>query len=310
MTQPDELAGLREQIDAVDADLVELLGRRFELTRQVGWLKAGSGLASLDSGREHSQNARFDGLAEAAQVAPALVRQVFDDVRSQVRHEHDLTRTYTIAQMQQAERRAGSEFGVSLTELMDRAGKALALAAVRMGAGGAVLVACGTGNNGGDGYVCATELLRRGVDVTVCAVRRDKLAPGTLADDAAAAYEAAGGRVMAASLDLDPGGVEAELIVDALFGSGLSRPVEGLYAHLVSLINNCGVPVLSADIPSGVNGNTGEVLGVAVRATRTVMMGLAKPACVTPPGSDYFGDREVADILPAGLVQLVSGVSV
>jgi len=310
VSDSDALASLREQIDAADADLVGLLGRRFELTRRVGWLKAGSGLASLDAHRERSQNARLNDLAEAAGVEPTLVRRVFDDVRTQTRHEHDLARTHTIAQMQDAERQAGSEFGVSLTELMDRAGKALASAAVRMGAGGTVLVACGMGNNGGDGYVCATELLRRGVGVTVCAVGRDTLMPDTLAGDAAAAYEAAGGRVVAASFDLDPDGVETDLIVDALFGSGLSRPVEGLYAHLISLINHCGVPVLAADIPSGVNGDTGEVMGVAVRATRTVMMGLAKPACVTPPGSGYFGDREVADILPAGLVQLVSGASV
>jgi len=294
----DDLGDLRAQIDEVDAQLVALLGQRFELTRRVGWLKAGGGMASLDTSRERAQDERFAELAAAAGVDATLVRQVFDDVRAAVRHEHDLTRPFTIAEMQDAEKRSQTEFGVSLSELMDRAGRALSLTAVRM-ADGPVLVVCGTGNNGGDGYVCATDLLQRGVDVTVCAVAPDSLAVGTLAGDAAAAYEAAGGRVIVASDTSDFSGVGVSLIVDALFGSGLGRPVEGLYAHLVSLINDCGVPVLSADIPSGINGDTGEVLGVAVHATRTLMMGLAKPSCLV---STHFGACEVADILPPGLV--------
>ena len=294
----DDLGDLRAQIDNVDAQLVALLGKRFELTRRVGWLKAGNGLASLDPNREQAQDERYGDLADGAGVDPGLVRQVFDDVRAAVRHEHDLMRPFTIAQMQDAERRSEAEFGVSLVELMDRAGGALASVAMRM-AEGPVLVMCGTGNNGGDGYVCATELMRRGADVTVCAVAPDSLAAGTLVGDAAAAYMAAGGRVIVASDTLDISEARSSLIVDALFGSGLSRRVEGLYAHLISLTNDCGVPVLSADIPSGINGDTGEIMGVAVRATKTLMMGLAKPACRV---DDHFGACEVAGILPPGLV--------
>ena len=293
-----DLDDLRAQIDDVDARLIALLGQRFELTRRVGWLKADGGLASLDPRRERAQDERFADLAKSAGIDADLVRQVFDDVRTVVRHEHDLTHPFTIAEMQDAERRSQAEFGVSLAELMDRAGQALAATARRL-TNGAVLVVCGTGNNGGDGYVCATILLQHWVDVTVCAVAPESLAVGTLAGDAAAAYMGAGGRVVAASTDLDLGGMGSSLIVDALFGSGLSRRVEGVYAHLIAQINDCGVPVLSADIPSGVNGDTGEIMGVAVRATRTLMMGLAKPACFF---SDNFGICEVADILPPELV--------
>jgi len=293
------LESLRGQVDDVDAELVALLGRRFGLTREIGVVKAAAGLPGLDAGREAEQSARLAQQARAAGVAPELVQLVFDDVRAQVRHEHALARPRTIAEMRDAELQAERQ-GVSLAELMRRAGVALAEAGLRMlaGAPGPVIVACGNGNNGGDGYVCATELRRRGVEVLVCAVGRDPLAPGTLAGDAAAAFEAAGGRVIVATEDLTPGDMAPALIVDALLGTGLSRPVTGLMAHVIGVINECGAPVLAADVPSGVAGDTGEIMGVAVRAARTVMMGLTKPASVLQPGCQCFGVTEVADILP------------
>ena len=217
---------------------------------------------------------------------------------------------YTVAQMQEAERRAGSEYGISLAALMQAAGHGLAQAALAMirtpdGAfpGGGVIVFCGNGNNGGDGYVCAAELLRQGVAVTVCAVGADGLAPGSLARAAADEYLGAGGVITPADEDLQASDIQAGLIIDALLGTGLSRPVGGLYAHLIEVINAAPAPVLACDVPSGVAADSGQIMGLAVQASQTLMMGLAKPACTRQPGSNYFGQATVCDIgLPEALV--------
>jgi len=213
--------------------------------------------------------------------------------------------TYSVAQMREAEARAAAEHGISLWTLMRRAGEALASAAVGMLASstGPVWVFCGAGNNGGDGYVCATELRRRGLDVTVCGVGAYALAAGTLAKQAVDLWLAAGGAVRPATDSLTATSVEAGLVVDALLGTGLSRDVGGVYAHLIDVVNGCGAPVLACDVPSGVDADTGRVMGRAVKAARTVMMGLAKPAAVLPPGREHCGVVEVADIgLPPAVV--------
>ena len=197
---------------------------------------------------------------------------------------------YSTAQMREAERRAGSEYGISLTMLMDNAGNSLARAALDMKPGNHVDVFCGQGNNGGDGYVCAAALLRHGADVTVWGIGRGELSGDSLAGAAANAFEAAGGVVC--PFTMDGSGVTSNciLIIDALFGTGLVRPLDGLYIHAVSVINASGIPVLSCDLPSGVDADTGRIMGAAVRADRTLMLGLAKPACVLPPGSGCFGE--------------------
>jgi len=86
----DDLDVLRAQIDYIDARLISLLGRRFKLTRRVGLLKANSGLASLDASREQAQDERYAELAATADIDANMVRQVFDDVRATVRHEHEM----------------------------------------------------------------------------------------------------------------------------------------------------------------------------------------------------------------------------
>lgn len=214
-----------------------------------------------------------------------------------------MVRLYSVAQMQDAERRAGTEHGISLSALMDAAGKGLArVARSMMGSPhDAVWVFCGSGNNGGDGYVCARELRLEGVDATVCAA--GSVATEGLASAAAESYRAAGGQILAAE---DLTSINAGLIVDCLLGTGLSRPVTGTYARLIEAINASPAPVLACDVPSGVNADDGRIMGLAVRADRTLMMGLAKPACVLPPGCECFGGIEVCDIgLPPSLVATV-----
>jgi len=214
---------------------------------------------------------------------------------------------YSVAMMQEAERRAGTEYGISLTALMDRAGKGLARAVLDMTGSppGTAGIFCGSGNNGGDGYVCARELLQAGMTVTVYAARPPH--PEGLAFEAAAGYRAAGGVVVPAD---DLTAVDADIVVDCLLGTGLAHPVIGSYASLIALINETPLPVLACDVPSGVGADDGAVMGLAVEADRTLMMGLAKPACAIAPGCDYFGDTEICDIgLPPALVSTLTPVS-
>jgi len=208
---------------------------------------------------------------------------------------------YTVAQMREAEQRAATEYGISLSDLMDNAGKALARAALAMCPAGVIGIFCGNGNNGGDGYVCAAELLRRGRRVIVWGIGAEALPEGSLAKNAADEFQATGGVILPITLELD--NIKCDLIVDALLGTGLIRQVSGLYEHAIRLINAAPAPVLACDLPSGVDGDTGEIMGVAVQADKTLMMGLGKLACALSPGSACFGQAEVCDIgLPEALV--------
>ncbi len=176
------------------------------------------------------------------------------------------------------------EGGVSGEELMLRAGRAIAdeaeRAARRLHSG--VLVVCGTGNNGGDGYVCARELLNRGTSVSVFALS------GKLSDDCAREKS----RYKGEYTDKISGAV----IVDCIFGTGLSREVEGEFADAVNAINSSGAFVISADIPSGINGDNGKVLGCAVRADLTVAIAEKKLGHILGDGADYCGEVVKRDV--------------
>jgi NAD(P)H-hydrate epimerase len=165
---------------------------------------------------------------------------------------------------------------------------------------------CGPGNNGGDGFVTARVLRAGGRDATVfLAVPRTKVT-----GDAAThlhILERSGGVVrmidtpatLAMLADAVAG---ASLVVDALFGVGLARPIEGHFAEVVATINRARAR-LALDIPSGLDTDTGRVLGVAVRAERTVTMAAHKVALAGAPGFAYCGDVEVCDIgVPPGLL--------
>jgi NAD(P)H-hydrate epimerase len=104
------------------------------------------------------------------------------------------------------------------------------------------------------------------------------------------------------------GQLRCDLVVDCLLGTGLSRPVTGLFASLIHTINAQPAPVLSCDIPSGVNADTGQIMGVAVRADRTVMMALAKQASVLQPGCEFFGEVTLCEILPPEIVTWAASV--
>src|SRR5712672_3486829 len=180
--------------------------------------------------------------------------------------------------------------------LMLHAGQAVAEAAMDLVEQGQILVVAGRGNNGGDGFVAATELVARGRSVSIILLcERD-----TLRGDAALAARGWKGPV----LPCNPMAVSAPaLIIDALFGAGLNRPVKGDPHDIIEAINASGAPVLSVDLPSGINGTTGAVMGVAVRATETVTFFRRKPAHLLLPGRVHCGRVRLADIgIDAGVL--------
>ncbi len=173
--------------------------------------------------------------------------------------------------------------------LMLSAGQAVAEAAMDLVEEGPVVVVAGRGNNGGDGFVAAAELAARGRDVSVILLcDRD-----SLQGDAASA--ARGWKYPV--LPFNPQAIgRPALIIDALFGAGLNRPVKGEPHDMIEAINANGAPVLSVDLPSGINGDTGGVMGVAVRATETVTFFRRKPGHLLVPGRIYCGRVRLADI--------------
>jgi hydroxyethylthiazole kinase-like uncharacterized protein yjeF len=164
--------------------------------------------------------------------------------------------------------------------LMLRAGETVAAAAadfLRRGDGRRVAVFCGPGNNGGDGYVAARILREKGFDVRVGALGD----PRALRGDAATAHAEWSAEVLPAKA-LDPR--EADLVIDALFGAGLSRPLGGCALRIVQKINASGAPVLAVDVPSGVDGANGAIGGDCVQARETVTFFRLKPGHVLLPG--------------------------
>lgn len=176
-------------------------------------------------------------------------------------------------------------FGLPSEVLMKRAGRALAdevQAAARRLNTNKVLIVCGTGNNGGDGYVAARELLTRGFTVSVYSFDEDLSASCKREKKR---YTGKYTRTVA-----------GEIIVDCIFGTGLNRKLQGDFASVVKKINASGAYVISADIPSGLHGDNGEVMGVAVKADLTVALGHPKLGCVFGEGFDYCGKLVIKDI--------------
>ncbi|MDT8409820.1 MAG: NAD(P)H-hydrate dehydratase [Wenzhouxiangellaceae bacterium] len=217
--------------------------------------------------------------------------------------------------MAELDRRAieghGEDHGVDGYVLMTRAGQALFRGLrARYPEAESVLVCCGGGNNGGDGYVVARLAREAGLDVRVVAMSAPDKIKGE-ARQAAADWQAAGGSVMAIDdLPADdlPGGrlPEADVIVDALLGTGLDREVRDDYAQLIERINRADAPVIAVDVPSGVNADTGSVMGKAVRAEMTISFigrkrGLETGQAPNHTGELLFNALEVPDWVYQGL---------
>ncbi|HME29209.1 MAG TPA: NAD(P)H-hydrate dehydratase [Pseudolabrys sp.] len=203
----------------------------------------------------------------------------------------------TTGEMAEADRLAIAD-GIPGIELMENAGRAVADATAMMQRRRITVVA-GPGNNGGDGFVAARHLSRRGFAVRLFFVGDPKKLKG----DAALAAERWSGAVEKAS----PAALtDCDIIVDALFGAGLDREVEGLPRVMIDAMNASGVPVIAVDLPSGVNGTSGTVMGAAVLATRTVTFFRRKTGHLLLPGRLRCGAIEVTDIgIPESVLEKI-----
>lgn len=202
-------------------------------------------------------------------------------------------------QMRQADHIAIHERGIPSTLLMRRAAEYVAAETYTLaGQGGRVAVFCGSGNNGGDGVAAAQMLLLQDCEVRVflCG-KRENLTADTA--EMICRLEEADGRLE----DFDEANEEqkafvlsCDAIVDAIFGIGLSRPVAGKAALAITLMNESKAPVVAADIASGVDADTGAILGNAVSAAVTVTFSMAKPGHFAEPGCTHCGRLRVVDI--------------
>jgi hydroxyethylthiazole kinase-like uncharacterized protein yjeF len=203
-------------------------------------------------------------------------------------------------EMSQADRLA-IDGGIAGIDLMEKAGKAVAEAAASWRrTGSRVVVVAGPGNNGGDGFVAARLLAERGYDVQAHLVGD----PARLKGDAALAAKKWNGPVTAAR----PGELTgADIIIDALFGAGLDRPVDGLPRAMIESMNAQSAPIVAVDLPSGINGTSGAVMGVAVNAAQTVTFFRKKPGHLLVPGRLHCGAIAVADIgIPAAVLARIA----
>ncbi|MPZ40358.1 MAG: NAD(P)H-hydrate dehydratase [Rhizobiales bacterium] len=204
----------------------------------------------------------------------------------------------TTTEMAEADRLtiAGGRPGI---ELMERAGVAVAqLVMLERPRGSRIVVVAGSGNNGGDGFVAARLLAERGYSVRVL-----RVGDGTLRGDAATAAQRWTGTTQPATAE---GVADADAIVDALFGAGLDRPVEGEARAIIEAMNAASSPIYAVDLPSGINGTTGAAMGVAVTATATVTFFRNKPGHLLLPGRLHCGRIHVADIgIPASVLDRI-----
>lgn len=209
-----------------------------------------------------------------------------------------MAKLLTSAQMRQADRRTIEELGLPGAVLMENAGQGV-VRTIRHHYGTArrILVLAGRGNNGGDGFVVARHLMQQGLLVRVLLLGREEGLKGDAALNHQI-YRRLGGwlQEVVEESSLHALLVHSEVVVDALFGTGLSKPLGGVAAAMVHQVNGCNRPVVAVDLPSGVCADTGQVLGVAVQAHHTVTFGAEKIAHRTWPGAGLCGRITLVDI--------------
>ncbi|MBU0610189.1 MAG: NAD(P)H-hydrate dehydratase, partial [Armatimonadetes bacterium] len=215
-------------------------------------------------------------------------------------------RLATAEQMREMDRRTIEEYGLPGLVLMENAGRAVADAAWELlpENGGRVLILAGKGNNGGDGFVAARHLAAVGVEVAVLLFAKLSDLSGDAATNAHYAEKSGLTIIEEPDDETVVGAMElADVIVDGLLGTGLSGDVRGRLREVIELLDFATVPIVAVDIPSGLDANTGKVLGAAVEAEVTCTFGLAKPGLVQYPGKAHVGELRVVDIqLPPALL--------
>ncbi len=208
------------------------------------------------------------------------------------------TSLYRACDVRELDRRAIETGGIPGIDLMERAGlEACRVLRQRWPAARRVSVVAGPGNNGGDGFVVARLAAEEGLSVSVRLIGD----AARIAGDARTAYrrmrDAAPGVAQAQAQALSPAAdADAEVVVDALFGTGLTREVAGAAAEAVRAMNECAAPVLALDVPSGIHSDTGRVLGAAVRADATVSFIGLKQGLFTREGRECAGEILYRDL--------------
>ncbi|HOX94525.1 MAG TPA: NAD(P)H-hydrate dehydratase [Syntrophales bacterium] len=204
-----------------------------------------------------------------------------------------------VSEMRALDREAVEKHGISEDILMENAG----LAAYRVlsrelpARGRRFAVICGTGNNGGDGFVVARKIISDGGSARVYVLGgRDRFTGAAKRNLDILLNMPAEIEEVRSVLSIRMGVLHCDAVIDALFGTGLARKVEGVYREAIDLINECRGPVFSLDIPSGVNGDTGEVMGAAVKADFTITFGLPKVGNLLYPGCEHCGTLFVSHI--------------
>ena len=212
----------------------------------------------------------------------------------------------TAKQMNEIDNRATTQHGISGVTLMSNAAEHLAKATMEhVPPGGCVAVFCGTGNNGGDGIGAAAYLIEKGISVRVILIGEEK----KLTSDALEMQNRLlkfGGSLERYSLsaDLVDYVSDCDVIIDAIFGTGLKTDLVSEVLSAVTMINSSQALIISADIPSGVHADTGRVFKDAVKADITITFSLAKPGHFVEPGCIYTGELRVCDIgIPKSILE-------
>jgi len=207
----------------------------------------------------------------------------------------------TVQQIQAMDRHAIEKTGIPSLVLMENAGRAVAAEVVRMlrrRSRARVAVVCGLGNNGGDGFVAARHLLIAGVRTAVYLVGpAQKLKPDALINYQIlkkTGYPIL--RIDRMTPQIRRQIVSADVIVDAIFGVGLSREIREPISNMIEMMNRGGAPIIAVDIPSGLDGNTGQIHGVCIRAKKTVTFHRAKKGFFRNAGPRQTGKIIVASI--------------
>jgi len=190
----------------------------------------------------------------------------------------------TSRQVKEVDALTQERFGISVEWLMEAAGWQVARFC-----SGPTAVVCRVGNNAGDGLAAARHLLRWGKLTAVCCLDADRL-KGAAAKELAALTRL--GVEVSASLNV----ADAELVVDAIFGTGLSRAPEGRFSEWIEAINASGARIIAVDVPSGLDSDSGVAYAPTVRADLTVTLGLPKPGLTKADGPRLCGEVWVADI--------------
>ncbi|HDR00227.1 MAG TPA: NAD(P)H-hydrate epimerase, partial [candidate division WOR-3 bacterium] len=213
----------------------------------------------------------------------------------------------TAARMREIDRAAIEDAGIPGILLMENAGRAVADELCRRLPGpvrGRVVILCGRGNNGGDGFVACRHLLNRGLNAVCLLLGRVADLKGDARTNADILIKAGGPLVEVTEAgQLAAGLADAGAVVDALLGTGLAEAPRGLHAEAIELTNTLSAFVLAVDVPSGVDADTGRAFDPALRADLTVTMGLVKRGLLLHPGRELAGRLVVADIgIPAALL--------